>query len=140
MSEQRAAPIREMFEVFNREGIEAVLPFMAPNVVWHSFPEWPGEDRYEGYDGIRRLTLEWTENFDNYQWEVDEVIDRGDVVVVLAHHRGRSKSAGMPVNEEVGGVFTDFDEQDRASRAHFFISWEATLEAAADSGALGDAD
>lgn len=134
---ERADSIREMFVAFNREDIEASLPYMTEDVVWHSFPEWPGEDRYEGYDGIRRLTREWTENFDDYRWEVDEVIDRGDAVVVLAHHLGRSKGAGMPVSEEVGGVFTGFDEQDRPSRAYFFISWEGTLEAAAERGGGG---
>lgn len=139
MSEARATLIRTMFEAFNRDGIEATLPFMPANVVWHTFPEWPGADRNEGHDGIRQLAGEWTENFDDYSWDVEEVRDCGDAVVVLAHHRGRSKAAGMPVSEQVGGVFTDFDDEDRAARARFFVSWEQTLAAAAESGGLGDA-
>lgn len=134
MSEQRVASIRDMFEAFNRDGIEAALPFVTEDVVWHSFPEWPGADRYEGRDGLRQLTAEWTENFDEYHWDVDDVIDRDDVIVVLAHHGGRSKAAGMPIRDKVGGVFTDFDPEDRPATAHFFLSWELTLEAAEARG------
>jgi ketosteroid isomerase-like protein len=127
---ERVARIREMFVAFNRGGIEASLPYVTEDVVWHSFPEWPGEDRYEGRDGLRQLTAEWTENFDEYHWDVDEVIERDDVIVVLAHHHGLSKTAGMPVREKVGGVFSDFDGEDRPATAHFFLSWELTLQTA----------
>jgi ketosteroid isomerase-like protein len=130
MGEQRVARIREMFVAFNRGGIEASLPYVTEDVVWHSFPEWPGEDRYEGQDGLRQLTAEWTENFDEYHWDVDEVIDHEDVIAVLAHHHGLSKTVGMPIRDKVGGVFSDFDAEDRPATAHFFLSWEKTLEAA----------
>jgi hypothetical protein len=130
MSEQRVTRVREMFEAFNREGIEAALPYLPDEVVWHSFPEWPGEETYEGRDGIRQLTAEWTESFDEYLWDLDEVTARGDVVVVLAHHHGMSKSGGMQIRDKVGGVFSDFDSEDRPATAHFFLSWELTRQAA----------
>lgn len=130
MTEERADRIREMFEVFNREGIEAALPYLPEDVVWHAFPEWPGEDRYEGHAGIRRLTAEWTENFDEYQWDLEVVEDRGSGVLVLATHRGRSKGAGMPISQEVGGWFTGFDAEGRSREARFFVSWAEAREAA----------
>ena len=119
-----------MFDAFNREGIEAALPYLAEDVVWHSFPEWPGDDSYTGRDGIRQLTAEWTENFDEYQWDLELVEDRGKGVLVLANHHGRSKGAGMPISQEVGGWFTDFDERERHREAHFYVSWQEAREAA----------
>ena len=127
---ERADRIREMFDAFNAEGIEAALPYLTEDVVWHTFPEWPGEEKYEGHDGIRQLTLEWTENFDEYHWDIDEIATKGDVVVVLAHHHGLSKSGGMQIRDKVGGVFSDFDAEDRPATAYFFLSWELTREAA----------
>lgn len=123
---KRVDRIREMFDAFNRGGIESSLPYVTEDVVWHSFPEWPGRERYEGWDGLRQLTAEWTENFDEYHWDVDEVISRDEVIIVLAHHHGLSKTAGMPIRDEVGGVFSDFDPEDRPATAHFFLSWEET--------------
>jgi ketosteroid isomerase-like protein len=125
---KRADRIREMFDAFNREGIEAALQHLTQDVVWHSFPEWPGQDKYEGWDGIRKLTEEWTENFDEYSWDVEEVDDRGAGVLLLGIHHGRSKGAGMPISQEVAGWFTGFDAQLRNNEARFFTSWEAARE------------
>jgi ketosteroid isomerase-like protein len=133
MSEQAVEQIRLMFERFNRAGFEAAASYIAPDTVWHTFPEWPGAEKYEGVDGVRQLTQEWTENFDDYRWEISELIDRGDRVVVLAHHGGESKGAGTPVRQRVAGVFTEFDSEGRASRARFFTSWEQALEVAGAS-------
>ncbi len=119
-----------MFEAFNRDGIEAALPFMSQDVVWHSFPEWPGAEKYEGWDGVRQLALEWTENFDEYRWDVDEVHERAGGILVLAHHHGRSVGAGMPISQRVGGWFTTFDDEDRTGEAWFFVSWEEARELA----------
>ncbi|MGH2981020.1 MAG: nuclear transport factor 2 family protein, partial [Solirubrobacterales bacterium] len=101
MSQENVEKIRTVFEVFNREGFEATVPFLAPDTVWYPFPEWPGDAEYHGPEGAGRLVGEWTENFDDYRWELDELIDCGEAVVLLGHHTGRSKSAGTRVRQRV---------------------------------------
>jgi len=130
MSQDNVERIRAMFEGFNRDGFEAALPYIAPDAVWYPFPEWPGPAEYHGLDGARQLASEWTENFDDYRWVLDELIDKGDAVVVLAHHTGRIKGAGTPVEHRVAGVLTDFDDEGRTAKAWYFLSWEEALEAA----------
>jgi ketosteroid isomerase-like protein len=131
-SSERAERLRRMFDTFNRDGYEAASVHVAPDTVWHTFPEWPGAAYYEGREGVGRLVSEWTENFDSYQWQVEEIVERGETVIVLARHGGRSKVVGATVGDSVGGVFTDFDADGRAREARFYTSWDDALAAAGD--------
>ena len=131
MSQRNVERVREMFEAFDlARNIDVLAPYVASDVVWYSFPEWPGDSEYTGLDGLRRLLDEWTENFDEYRWEVDQVLEQGDRVVVLAHHGGRSKGAALPVRDRVAGVYADFDAEGRHGRAWYFLSWEEAREKA----------
>jgi len=130
VSQENVETIRTVFEVFNREGFEATVPFLTPDTVWYPFPEWPGDSEYHGPAGARRQVAEWTENFDDYRWEVDDVIESGEAVVLLARHTGRIKGAGTRVEQRISAVFTDFDGEGRTGRAWFFLSWEEAREKA----------
>lgn len=131
MGERNVERVREMFEAFDlHREVEVLAPYVASHVVWHSFPEWPGDSEYHELDGLGRLLGEWTENFDEYRWEVEEVLERGFCVVVLAYHGGRSKGAALPVRDRVAGVYADFDQQGRHAKAWYFLSWDEALEKA----------
>lgn len=58
-----------------------------PNV--ESVAVWQGGTAHAGIDGFRRLWLDWLEPWAEYYTRVDEVIDAGSCVVVLARDRGR---------------------------------------------------
>jgi ketosteroid isomerase-like protein len=131
MSQENVETIRTVFEIFNREGFEPTRRFLSPDVVWYPFPEWPGESEYHSPDGAGRLVSEWTENFEDYRWEVEELIDSGEAVVLLGRHTGRVKDAGTRVEQKISAVFTDFDEEGRTGRAWFFLSWDEAREQAA---------
>ncbi len=132
MSQENVETIRTVFEVFNREGFEPTRRFLTPDAVWHSFPEWPGDSEYHGPDGAGRLVSEWTENFDDYAWEVDELIESGNSVILLARHTGQIKGAGTRVEQRISAVFTKFDGQGRTGEAWFFLSWEDARAKAAE--------
>jgi ketosteroid isomerase-like protein len=127
MSQENVEIARQLIEAFNREGAAATAPFVARDVEVHPFPEWPGAPLYRGIDGFTELAREWTENFDDYAWDVQRVIEAGERVAILANHSGRTKDQGVPVHQSVGGVF--WLREGRVARMDYFLTWEEALEA-----------
>jgi ketosteroid isomerase-like protein len=121
--------VRKSFEAFRVGGIEGLLPFLPPDVVWYSVPEWVEDPLYRGHDGARKLIAAFTENFDDWAWEVPEVRDAGERVAVLAEMTGRIKDSCATVRQRIGIVNSDFRDG-KAGETRFFLSWQEALEAA----------
>jgi predicted ester cyclase len=127
MSQENLETTQRFVDAFNREGVEATAPFIAEDLQVHPFPEWPGPPLYCGLDGFTKLVEEWTENFDDYAWRVERLIEAGERVVILARHSGRTKDQGVSVDEAVGGVF--WLSGTRVVRMDYFLRWDEALEA-----------
>ena len=65
MSEENVKVVRRGYAAFAEEGVEGAIPFFTEDAVIYSIPEWPDDPEYHGHDGIRKLTRQWTENFDS---------------------------------------------------------------------------
>jgi len=135
MARENVEVVREMLEAFSAEGVDAALPHVAPDAVWHAVPEWPDESDYPGHDGVRRFTAAWTETFDDFALEIEEVREVGDRVVALFWVGGRPRGTGVSVRQPIGGAFTLRDAL--AVEARFFLTWDEALAAAADAAGAG---
>jgi ketosteroid isomerase-like protein len=92
------------------------------------FPEWVGPPVYQGMEGLAEVVGEWTENFDDYRWEVEHILDApGDQVVILARQFGRAMDQGIEVSQVVSGVFSL--RAGRVFRMRYFMTWEEALTA-----------
>jgi ketosteroid isomerase-like protein len=129
MSQENVETTRKVFEAFGAGGVEAVLDSFDPDVVLHTFPEWPGPSDYRGHDGIRALLAEWTENFDDFEIEVHEVRAVGDRVLVLAETVGRIRGSRVPIRQPFGAIWRDF-RNGQVGRGRNFLTWREALEAA----------
>ncbi len=131
MSQENVAIVHSAFEAFNTGGIEAMLPFLAPDVVYYPppAPRWIEDAEYRGHAAIRKLSAMWTDNFDNFANEVQEARDTGERVLVLYEQVGRIKGSDRVVRQQVGAVFSDFRDG-RIGKGRFFFTHEEALEAA----------
>jgi ketosteroid isomerase-like protein len=129
MSQENVELMRKSFEAFSVGGVEALLPFCAPDVVWYSAAEWVEDPVYRGHDGVRKLTAAFTDNFDDWGWEVHEIRDVGTQVVTLVEMIGRIKDSGVPIRQPFGLVSSDFRD-DTCGETRFFTTWQQALEAA----------
>jgi ketosteroid isomerase-like protein len=130
MSQENVEIVRRAFDAFSVGGIEALLPFYPPDVVWYSVAEWLEDPIYRGHDGTRRLTATWTDNFDDWAWEVHEIRAVGTRVVALAEMTGRTKDSGVPIHQPIGIVSSDFRDG-MIGQVRFFTSWPEALKAVA---------
>jgi ketosteroid isomerase-like protein len=88
-----------------------------------------GKDGLDGSRRPRRILRTWTEQFDDWTFQVDRLIDAGDDrVVVLIHQRGTGKESGVPVEWNSGVVFELRDG--RIIRATNYSTLADALEAA----------
>lgn len=126
MPKTRREVLRELNEEFN-SGRDWVH-FYDPEAEFEMPPEWPEEAAYRGHAGIRKALALWRENFDEYRWDEERLVEAPDCVVGLYRHRGRIRSTDTWVDQMIGCIW--YFRGERIIRARGFTSWDAALEAA----------
>ena len=128
MSQENVEIVRNAFHTFGAEGIDAALSFFSPDVVWYPTDRWLDDSAYRGHEGIRSLVAAFSENFDDFRYDVHDVRDAQDGVVALVDMIGRIKHSRSEVSQRLGFVVSGFrDGTFREVRA--FPSWHDALEA-----------
>ena len=120
---------RRAYEAFNAGGVEAALSLHAhaEDVLIYPTSDRPDDDVYRGHEGLRSLYHAWTDQFENFTWEVQEIRDVGDRVVSLVEMRGRLKYSGVLIREP-WGVVSSFRDG-RIGEIRFFRSQGQALDA-----------
>jgi ketosteroid isomerase-like protein len=126
VSRENVELIERIIESWNAGDVDAVYNAVTPDAVFYAFPEWPDDPVYRGVEGWKKLLAEFTENFDDLQWEIKDLIDLGDRVIALVLHHARIKNTGIPLTQPIGALFGDF-HNDRSGLAHFFLTWDEVL-------------
>jgi ketosteroid isomerase-like protein len=128
MSEENVEVVRRGYAAFSEKGVEGAIPCFTEDAVTYSIPEWPDDPEYHGHDGLRKLTWQWTENFDSFGFDISELRDGGDTVIALYELVGETKGSAMPMRMQIGAV-SEFRDG-RIARQRLFSSWEGALDAA----------
>jgi ketosteroid isomerase-like protein len=128
VSQENLEIVRRAYEAFAAGGFDAVAPFFAPDAVHHAYPEWVSESEYRGPDGLRTLVAEGTDNFDGFEFDVREIRQVGDNVLMLGETVGQIKGSGVPIRQPLGAVYSDFRDG-QIGEVRNFLPWREALEA-----------
>jgi len=71
---------------------------------------------------------EWLDTWDDWEFEVEELLDAGERVVAIVRQRGRSKATGVSVEMHFAQVWTLRDG--KQIRMEMYSNPEEALEAA----------
>jgi ketosteroid isomerase-like protein len=129
MSQENVEVVRRSYEAFNRRGPEAVA--WPPECVWDASPtRIPGLGVYRGPDEIKTFFEDWFEAFPFEEWEVEveEMIDHGDQVIVKSCQGGRGAGSGAAVEIHFAQVWTFRNGQ--PVRVMNYMTYDEALEAA----------
>lgn len=85
------------YEAFNRGDFDSAVEGFHADIEWMGYDLLPENQTYRGHDGVKRFWDSFREVFDDFRIEVDETIDAGDQVVVMARVAGRGKDSGVEV-------------------------------------------
>src|SRR5437660_3240669 len=76
------------YESFSRRDLDAVMRFWGPDSVWDM--SHTGMGVYEGREAIRRFFEEWFSAYEEYEFELEQILDLGNgVVFALTRQKGR---------------------------------------------------
>src|SRR6476646_6267175 len=84
MSQENVELVRRAFEAYARDGLDAVLLFVAPDAVFYPDPSWMEEREYHGPDGFAAFDKTQKDVFgEDFAIEVQEIRAVGARVLVL---------------------------------------------------------
>jgi uncharacterized protein len=98
MSQQNVEIVRRLFAAFQSVDLDSferrfdvVREIFDPEVEWVAAPHsLLASEKYRGSDGIRRFWTQFLSAWDEYDVEVEELIDAGDQVVAVMRLSGRT--------------------------------------------------
>ena len=114
MSQENVDLVSRMYrpaEAMSKEELLAALPELIrwiadPEIEWVESPNRIDRRTYRGHEGVRQAFHHWLDGFDEYTFELQQIIDCGDEVLVVAHEEGRGAASGVPVSATSYQVFT----------------------------------
>ena len=98
--------VRLCYERFNDGDVNGFLQLCAPGFEFRDLPALPGSGVYIGHDAYRAWFAQLSDAFDDLGFEVEELIDAGDQVVVVNRATGSGKGSGAAVNLNFSNVWT----------------------------------
>jgi uncharacterized protein len=105
MSEENVEIVRGLYDMLNVGGAEAARKLLDPDVVFKEPPEQPGATAFHGMDAAIEGFGKWSENWETHRIEPERLIDLGDRVLSLEHHRLRGRD-GMEVEADSATIWT----------------------------------
>ena len=85
---------------------EDLFSILAENVEWDYVGAFPEIQTAHGPAEVREFLREWSEAFDDFSFQAEEMVDAGDSVVVRVRQSGRGKETGAQVENHAWQVFT----------------------------------
>jgi ketosteroid isomerase-like protein len=142
MSEQNVEFVRRMFaagsrggalDALDEEALERVYEFFDPEIVVKEDPRFPEAGTFRGPNEVRGYFARFTEQFDVFRFELDEVLDPGgDKVLVLFEIHGRGTGSGADFEARPGWLHTIRDG--KVARIEAYLDRREALEAAGLAG------
>lgn len=106
MTESHLDLIRRGYQSWNSGDRQWVLDHMSEEVEWITPPEDPDPGTYRGYRGVERFWAQWRAAVGQLHFDPQEMVEKGDHVVVVALRSGRGEHSGLNVSDRVVQVFT----------------------------------
>jgi ketosteroid isomerase-like protein len=129
VSDRTVEIVREVTDAFARGDLEAVFAAVAPEIEWdftHT-DQWPEQKVYRGYEAVLEFFRAWTEEWDDYHFEVEEIRDAGNQAVVVIRDEGTGKRSGLKLERTHGELWTVRDG--KVIRIELFDDKDAALAA-----------
>jgi ketosteroid isomerase-like protein len=136
MAQENVDFIRNLIEgsaSMDQQALAAALPELIPQIAdpaieWVEDPTRADGHVYRGHAGVLASWTRWLEQWDDYGWEIDELVDCGDDVFVAAREHASGQASGVRVSSDIYIVITVRDQ--KIMRWREFYDRAAALQAA----------
>jgi ketosteroid isomerase-like protein len=126
MSAELVQLVQKGYEAWNKGDRGWVLEHMSEDVRWITPPDDPDQGTYEGLPGVEQYWAAWRAAVGQLNFRIEEIIDAGQAVVVMARRQGRGEHSGLEISDRVIQVF-HFDENAKCVEVHEYYDRDAAL-------------
>jgi ketosteroid isomerase-like protein len=114
MSQENVEFIRNLFSAgasMDKQVLLAALPEVIPQVAdpdieWIEDPTRVDSRTYHGHDGVLASWRQWLDEWDEYGFEVERLVDCGEEVFVVARESGSGAASGATASSQIYIVVT----------------------------------
>jgi ketosteroid isomerase-like protein len=100
MSEENVELLYQAYEAFNRRDLDALLALCAPDVEFISYlMQVEGGDPYRGRDGVRSWWDRLLAVYPDFEAEIEEARDLGDLTIARVRMHGRGVQSDAPMDQ-----------------------------------------
>jgi ketosteroid isomerase-like protein len=128
MSRENVEIVRRYVEAFNQGGPEAVRDLCDPDVEYCEDPKFPEARVYRGVDAVMRQFHEFGAAFEDYRFELEDLLLAGEKVVVIVQEHAVGQASGAKIDRRTGWIGTL--RAGKILRLEIFLEPEDALEAA----------
>ena len=97
---------RAWIEAFNRGDTDALLLGASAETEWVVAPEHPAATTHRGIGEIAGYLNDWRATLPGLTYEVDEILERGDLVLLVGRLRGTGAGSGAATEVPVATLTT----------------------------------
>src|SRR4051794_12319052 len=98
MSQANVEAVLRGYEAFNCGDLDGAVEGFHPDVEWLGPGVLPDAQTHRGVEGVRALWASWRDSFEDFEIDIEEVIDVGDErVIVMAAAAGTGRDSGVEV-------------------------------------------
>jgi ketosteroid isomerase-like protein len=128
MSQENVDTVRRIYRAWERDGSPVSSGLLDPGVEWVNPPEAVEPGTRHGIEAFAEAARTVADTFAGVRVEIEQIMDAGDRVVVVATLHGRGRGSGADVERKQGYVWTI--RNGKALRFEWFNSPADALEAA----------
>jgi ketosteroid isomerase-like protein len=104
------ARIKKAYQDFAKGNVEAALSVFDPNVIWDEctgFPFVTGDGIFKGIEAIDQgIFMKMPEYYDSFKFEIDEVIEAGNKIIMQGHYIGKWALSGKEFKANAVHIWT----------------------------------
>jgi uncharacterized protein len=128
MSQENVEIVRSVYEAVKRGDLETAGSLIHPDIEFHTYDRSPEAGVYRGREAVRKYNEDLFEQFESIRFEIDELVDAGDRVVIVTTQHAVPRGGRQEMSVQVVEVFAIRDGM-LAERRSYSTRTEA-LEAA----------
>jgi ketosteroid isomerase-like protein len=137
VSEENVDRVKQAYEAYLRDGWEALLPYLAPDVEWDMTKTALDGHLHQGHDGVRAFFEALAATWDGFRFSYDEFmdVDDADAVVAIGKFHGRGRASRIEVDALMVHVWTL--QEGIGVRLRAYLDRDQALEAVGLRGSDG---